>query len=69
MKTVEQRLLLEMSKALSRLLRDFDRTQFPSDEDWTEHQKAAWRLDFLAEDLENGTDRAETRIQRMEQEW
>jgi hypothetical protein len=67
--SLEQRLLLEISKALSRLLRDLDRTQFPPDKDWAEHQKHAWRLDFLAQDLEKGTDHAEMKIQRMEQEW
>jgi hypothetical protein len=62
----ERRLLLEIARALSRLLRDFDRTQFPRGRDWSEHQKHAHRLDYLAADLEHGTDEAGARIAAME---
>jgi hypothetical protein len=46
--SAERELLLELAAAMSRLLRDYDKTQFPRDADWTAHQGHAWKLDELA---------------------
>jgi len=67
--TTEKRLLLELSAAVARLLRDYDSQQFPPDKTWTEHQRHAERLDLLAADLENGTDIAEGKIAERDRVW
>lgn len=51
MTEAERKLLLELAAAMSRLSRDYDITQFPPDKDWDAHQKHAWRLDELANEI------------------
>jgi hypothetical protein len=50
-KATDRKLLLELAAAVSRMLRDYDRTQFPSDKDWDAHQAHAWKLDELANEI------------------
>lgn len=67
--TKEQQLLLEIAKSLSQFFRDYDITQFPNDEMWERHQKAAYRLDYLVDDIKTGEDNFQKRIEKMEKNW
>lgn len=51
MSETERELLLELAIAVSRLLRDYDKAQFPRDADWTAHQAHARRLDELVNEM------------------
>jgi hypothetical protein len=65
--TKEQKLLLELAKALSLLLRDFDKkVEF---EPMKSHQLAADALDYRASDLLNGTNFADDLIAQNSHRW